>query len=401
MRIGIFTDSYYPHVSGVTTSIDMLKEGLQAMGNKVFIVTTNLDSNKFIYDKKNEIIWLPGIKTGVYKLKIAEIYSKKAMKIIKNDWHLDVIHSQSEFGIGYFSRIVAKKLNLPVIHTYHTLYDDYTHYIAHGHFDKIVKKVVFKLTTYFCDKKCDELIVPTDKIKELFNKKYKITRDMSVIPTGIDIKKFYQTTKLKKNAKELRKKYKINDDDFVIGSVGRVAAEKSFDKTIYNLVDLVKINNKIKFMLVGDGPDLDNIKQLVKKLKLEKNVILTGLVDYDLIPTYYQAFDVMVSFSKTETQGLTIIEGLAASLPVVCINDFSFRSMVQNNYNGYLFDTDDEYKKYILNLLNDKELYKIISTNAKNSVYSYSKEVFASRVLKVYYQAVDNKKYNSTAKYML
>ena len=394
MRIGIFTDSYYPHISGVSTSIDMLKEGLINMGHKVFIVAPNLDSNKFIYDKKNEIIYLPGVKTGIYKLKIAEIYSRKAMKIIENDWKLDVIHSQSEFGVGYFSRIVAKKLNLPVIHTYHTLYDDYTHYILHGHFNKTIKSLVYKITTYFCDKKCDELIVPTDKIKELFNKKYHITRKMSVIPTGIDIKKFYQTNNLKKKAKELREKYKISPTDFIIGSVGRIAPEKSFDKIIYNLKELIKLNPKIKFMLIGGGPELDNLKELVKNLKLEKNVIFTGLIDYNLIPAYYQVFDVMVSFSKTETQGLTIIEGLAASLPVVCVNDDSFQSMVQSNYNGYLFDTDQEYQKYILSLLNDKELYKMISMNAKNSVYSYSKEVFASRVLKVYYQAVDKKRNN-------
>ena len=395
MRIGIFTDSYYPHISGVSTSIKILKEGVEAMGHKVFIVAPNLDNNKFIYDKKNKIIYLPGIKTGLYKLKITEFYSQKAMKIIKNDWCLDVIHSQSEFGIGYFSRIVAKKLNLPVVHTYHTLYDDYTHYIFHGHFNKAIKRIVYKLTTYYCDKNCDELIVPTDKIKELFKNKYQITRKMSVIPTGIDIKKFYKTNTLKKKAVELRKKYNIKSDDFIIGSVGRVAAEKSFDKTLYTLVDLIKINNKIKFMLIGDGPEIDNIKNIIKKLKLEKNVILTGLIDYELIPAYYQVFNVMVSFSKTETQGLTIIEGLAASLPVVCVDDYSFRSMVQNNYNGFLFNSDDEYQKYILSLVNNKELYKTISMNAKNSVYSYSKEVFASRVLKVYHEAIEKKAHKS------
>ena len=145
-------------------------------------------------------------------------------------------------------------------------------------------------------------------------------------------------------------------------------------------------------MLVGDGPDLAKLKRFAKDLKVDKNIIFTGLIDYDLIPIYYQVFDVMVSFSKTETQGLTIIEGLASSIPVVCIDDSSFRAMVENNYNGYLFKTTDEYKKDILSLVSDKELYKTMSMNAKNSTYSYSKEVFASRVLKVYHQAIDKKK---------
>ena len=137
MRVGIFTDSYYPHISGVSTSIDMLANALKNMGHKVYIVAPNLDNNKFIYDEKKEIIWLPGIKTGLYKLKLTEIYSRKAMKIIKEQWNLDIIHSQTEFGVGYFSRIVAKRLNIPVVHTYHTLYEDYVYYITHGHFDHV------------------------------------------------------------------------------------------------------------------------------------------------------------------------------------------------------------------------------------------------------------------------
>ena len=120
MKIGIFTDAYEPHISGVTTSIKMLKTALEKMHHEVYIVTANLDNNKFIYDKKNKIIYLPGIKTGIYETKLTGIYSKKAMKIIK-EWNLDVIHSQTEFGVGYFSRIVAKKLSLPIVHTYHTL----------------------------------------------------------------------------------------------------------------------------------------------------------------------------------------------------------------------------------------------------------------------------------------
>ena len=103
----------------------------------------------------------------------------------------------------------------------------------------------------------------------------------------------------------------------------------------------------------------------------------------------------MVSFSTTETQGMTIVEALAAALPVVCIDDTSFRAVIQNDYNGYLFKNNDEFNKYVLKLMNDKELYKAISLNAKNSTYSYSKEVFASRVLQVYSKAINDKKNGS------
>lgn len=390
MKIGIFTDAYEPHISGVTTSIKMLKTALEKMHHEVYIVTANLDNNKFIYDKKNKIIYLPGIKTGIYGTKLTGIYSKKAMKIIK-EWNLDVIHSQTEFGVGYFSRIVAKKLSLPIVHTYHTLYEDYVHYVTHGHFDNFAKKLAIKITKYYCEKRCDELIVPTDKIKDLFINKYNIIKQVNVIPTGIDIDKFKITPSMKKNIQTIKNKYKIKDTDFIIGSVGRIAPEKSFDKLLYNIKDMIKVNTNIKVLLVGGGPDLDNLKELTKKLNLENYVIFTDKVNYDLVPTYFNIFNVVVSFSKTETQGLTIIEGLAASKPTLCIEDDSFRSMIEPNYNGYLFKNDTEFKDYIFKLMNDKKLYKDMATNARNSTYKYSKEVFAADILKVYHKAIENK----------
>lgn len=390
MKIGIFTDAYEPHISGVTTSIKMLKTALEKMHHEVYIVTANLDNNKFIYDEKNKIIYLPGIKTGIYETKLTGIYSKKAMKIIK-EWNLDVIHSQTEFGVGYFSRIVAKKLNLPIVHTYHTLYEDYVHYVTHGHFNNFAKKLAIKITKYYCEKRCDELIVPTDKIKDLFINKYNIIKHVNVIPTGIDIDKFKITPSMKKNIQIIKNKYKIKETDFIIGSVGRIAPEKSFDKLLYNIKDMIKVNTNIKVLLVGGGPDLDNLKELTKKLNLENYVIFTDKIDYDLVPTYFNIFNVVVSFSKTETQGLTIIEGLAASKPTLCIEDDSFKAMIEPNYNGFLFKDNTEFKDYIFKLMNDQKLYKDMSTNARNSTYKYSKEVFAADILKVYHKAIEKK----------
>jgi 1,2-diacylglycerol 3-alpha-glucosyltransferase len=389
MKVGIFVDTHEPHVSGITTSVNMLKNALESMHHTVYIVTANLSKMQFKYDEKNKIIYLPGIKTGIYETRLTEIYSTKAMKIIK-DWNLDVIHSQTEFGVGLFSRKVSKKLNIPVVHTYHTLYEDYVHYVTHGHFNNLAKKLAIKLTKYFCDKNCDELIVPTDKIKDLFIKKYGINRDINVIPTGIDTKKFKPTLQMKKNALTIRHKYNIKDDEFVIGAIGRIAEEKSFDKLIINYKELLELNNNIRLMLVGDGPYLNNLKTLVKENNLDNKVIFTNLIDYKEIPVFYTAIDAVVSYSKTETQGLTIIEGLANGKPTVCINDKSFTSMIENNYNGFLFNSHTEFNESILKLMNNKELYKEMSLNAINSVYKYSKEVFASDILKVYFKAIKN-----------
>ena len=181
MRIGLFTEVYEPFISGVAVSVKTLKLTLEQMKHEVYIVTPNLENNKLKYDKQNKILYLPGIKTGICNTKLTPIYSKKAFKIIKS-WNLDIIHSQTEFGVGAFSKIVSKKLNIPTVHTYHTLYEDYVHYILNGHFSKIMKKLAIKLSKYYAIKS-NELIVPTLKIKDLFINKYNVVREINVIPT--------------------------------------------------------------------------------------------------------------------------------------------------------------------------------------------------------------------------
>lgn len=389
MKIGIFSETYEPFVSGVTTSIKMLKEALENMGHDVFIVTVNLKKYRFHYDKKNKIIYIPGMKTKIYDARLTGIYSRRAFKIIKS-WHLDIIHSQTEFGIGVFSRIVSKKLNIPVIHTYHTLYEDYVYYVTHNHFNNFGKKVVKKFTKYFCEKKCDGLIVPTDKIKDLFINKYHIKKEINVIPTGIDTEKFKLTPKIKKEIEKLKKEYHLKKDDFIIGSVGRIATEKSFDSLIESSKELIKENKKIKIIIVGDGPELEHLKELSKNLKIDKNVIFTGKVKYDLIPSFYNLFDIVVSFSTTETQGLTIIEALASGKPVLCINDESFQKMITSSYNGYLFKDRKEYQKLVKKIMESSTLYHYLSNNAYQSVKEYSKETFGKRVLEVYKKAIRN-----------
>ncbi len=390
MKIGLFTEVYPPYVSGVSTSVKMLKEALENMHHTVYVVTANLENNKFKYDEKERVLYLPGIKTGIYETKLTTIYSNKALKIIKN-WHLDVIHSQTEFGVGAFSRIVAKKFNIPVVHTYHTLYEDYVYYVTHGHFDKLGKKLAIKLTKFYCDKKCDELIVPTQKIALLLNS-YGIKKNIHIIPTGIDTQRFNLTQDLEKRINKLKTKYKIKKDDFIIGTVGRVAIEKSFGKELKDFQKLLEIAPKVKLMIIGDGPELNNLKQLAKDLDIADKVIFTGKVPYEKMPEHYHLFNVMTSFSITETQGLTIIEGLAASIPIVCINDKSFQEMIENDYNGLFFNNTEEFIKAILELMNKTPKYNEMVINAKNSIYKYSKEVFASEVLKVYHKAIETKK---------
>ncbi|MBQ9011310.1 MAG: glycosyltransferase, partial [Bacilli bacterium] len=140
MRIGIFTETYTPYISGLVTSVVMLKKSLEKMGHNVYVVTANLESYHYEYDEDEKVLKIPGIPTGIYDSRLTAIYPMKAINKIKS-WDLDVIHSQTEFAIGTFARILGKQFNIPVVHTYHTMYEDYVHYITRGHFNKSSKKL--------------------------------------------------------------------------------------------------------------------------------------------------------------------------------------------------------------------------------------------------------------------
>ncbi len=170
MRVGIFTDTYPPFINGVSTSISMLEAGLRALGHEVYIVTVNPDNMSYKYEDDDRIVRIPGIPIGIYDYRLTGIYPIKTINKIKS-WKLDVIHSHTEFGIGTFARIVAKQFDIPLVHTYHTMYEDYVHYITHGYFDKSSKKIVEYLTKFYCDKTARELIVPSKKTYNLFKEK--------------------------------------------------------------------------------------------------------------------------------------------------------------------------------------------------------------------------------------
>ena len=222
MRIGIFTDTYAPHINGVATSILMLENALRKQGHSVFIVTVNPDELSYDFENSDRIIRIPGIPTGIYDYRLSGIYPVKAVNKIK-EWNLDIIHSHTEFGIGTFARIMAKQLDIPLVHTYHTMYEDYVHYITKGLFDTPSKKIVEYITKFYCDKTAKELIVPTKKTYDLFKEKYKFDRNVHIIPTGIEVEQFYKENSDKHNQKVIKLKYKLNDDEFIIIFVGRIA----------------------------------------------------------------------------------------------------------------------------------------------------------------------------------
>ena len=391
MRIGLFSDTYPPYINGVSTSVCMLKHALEKKGHQVFVVTVNNDSLKYKFEEGDTVIRIPGIPIGIYDYRLTGVYPLRAINIIKK-WNLDVIHSHTEFGVGTFARIISKQFNIPLVHTYHTMYEDYVHYITHGYFDKASKKIAEYLTLFYCDKTANELIVPTKKTYDLFKEKYEVDRNVHIVPTGIEIERFYKENVDSKKVTKLKKELLLLKDDFAIVFVGRIAQEKNVEFLIEGHKELVKKHDNIKLIIIGEGPDIDDYKKLVKKYKLTDNVIFTGKVPWEEVPCYYQLADVFATASTTETQGLTVIEAMAGGVAPLCIDDESFRNVVVHDLNGRIFKNKKEYIKNVLELYDDNTKLDNLSKQARLNAERHSSKYYAEGVLDVYEHAIGGKK---------
>ncbi len=390
MRIGIFTETYTPYISGLVTSEVMLKHALEKQGHDVYVVTANLETFKYEYDEQEKVLKIPGLPTGIYDSRLTSVYPIRAVNKIKS-WNLDVIHSQTEFAIGTFARIFAKQYNIPLVHTYHTLYEDYVHYITKGYFNRSSKKIVEYLSKFYCETTATELIVPTNKIYKLFREKYNFEKNIHIIPTGIEVERFYKENLDEKEIANLKRVLQLNNKDFVILFVGRLAEEKNVKFLIHSQKELLKKHKNIKLIIVGDGPDKEEYEKYSNELGISDNVIFTGKVAWKDMPYYYQISDIFATASKTETQGLTVIEAMASNTIPVCMRDEAFQSMVTEDLNGLFFETEEEYQEKILFLYENKNELKKFDKQARIQAEHYSAKSYADRVLEVYQRAIKEK----------
>jgi len=394
MRIGIFTDTYPPYINGVSTSVYMLKKALERKGHQVFVVTINNENLHYKFDEDNTVIRIPGLPIGIYDYRVSEIYPIKAVNIIRK-WKLDVIHSHTEFSVGTFARILSRQFNIPLVHTYHTMYEDYTHYITRGYFEKSSKKIVEYLTLFYCDKTANELIVPTKKTYDLFKEKYEVDKNIYIIPTGIEIERFYVENVDSKKVEEIKKKLGLKKKSFNVVFVGRLAKEKNVDLLLSAHKNIIDKNKDINLIIIGDGPDMEEYKETSKKLGIDSNVIFVGKVPWEEIPAYYRIADVFATASTTETQGLTVIEAMAASVAPICIDDESFRNTVIDGLNGRIFNTQEEYENIVLELSKDEKTLQVLQKQARLNAEVHSSKYYGESVLDVYKHAIENKNHDN------
>lgn len=388
MRIGLFSDTYTPDINGVVSSIVTLQKELEKNGHEVFIITNH--KALITTQRDGNVLRLPGLELKwLYGYKLSTPYHFSARDEIKK-MNLDVIHVHTEFGVGMFGRIVGRYLNIPVVSTYHTMYEDYTHYINRFEIEE-VEVLGRKVVTTFSRKlsaHVQALIAPSVKTKEtLIN--YGVKTPIYVIPTGLDLDKFDPSNIDQEKVEQCRQACGIQKEDRMILYVGRIAKEKSIEVQIegFRYID----DPHIKLLIVGSGPQLDELKQLAKNYGIEQKVIFTGAVPREEVPTYYALGDAFVSASLTETQGMTYIEAMASHLPVFARPDDVLRDLIIDEVNGYLFQTPKEFAQKVVDYFNlSNEEQTQMRAQARQAVVPYDGNMFYSKVMSVYYQAIDD-----------
>jgi len=383
MKILFLSDVYFPRVNGVSTSIKIFIEDLQKLDHEVHLICpaynekstkskniTTIKSKPIFFDPEDHLMsW------------------KELNK--QTDWikkqKFDLIHIQTPFIAHYYGKKIAKILDIPIIETYHTSFEDYLHLYLPILPERFARWLSRNIAKYLCNH-CDGIISPSEQLKDVLEG-YDVNKPIKVVPTGLSENSFRKTNKY-----TFRKLYNISPNDKLLLFVGRVAHEKNIDFLLYAFKNILKQNRTVKFLITGEGPAFSHIQKLIKKLNIEKSVILTGYLEAENeLLNCYASSDLFIFSSKTETQGLVLIEAMAQGLPVIALAENGTKSILENNP-GAIIGKDDpiQFAQACCKLTKNRKKMSEMAIQGKKE----AKEKWSSRAqtekLIGFYEAVEN-----------
>lgn len=384
MRIAIFTEYYYPFISGVVTHIETLKQGLEKAGHAVLIVT--LDPNSPDYYQKDGVLYCPAIPLRkVYGYGIANPLNLRRLAYVKQ-FNPDIIHLQTEFTMGLFAVFCAKQLKKPVVYTLHTMYDDYLFYVVPEGL-QAVSKPVFRSYIRRIARQADEIIGPSVKVAE-YLQLCGVRRHVNIVPNAVDISEFLAKNIQPDAVEKAKKEMGIAPEDICLIFVGRLGGEKSIDVLIKYFAKGYKGQNSFKLFLVGDGPEREALQALITSLGVEKQVHLLGRVEHAELPPYLQACNLFATASLTEMNSISLLEATASGLYALHRLDIYNRDQIRTGVNGEVFTNAKEFKEIL-------DRYVALSpaqrAQRRESVSAYAQrygpDEFSQLVLNVYNRA--------------
>ncbi|WP_390410390.1 glycosyltransferase family 4 protein [Lacticaseibacillus jixiensis] len=376
MNIGIFTDTYFPQVSGVSTSIKTLKDDLERKGHTVYIFTTSdphvpdsaVEPNLFRFTS------VPFVSFTDRRIAVRGLFHAYA---VAKELKLDIVHTQTEFSMGYIGKFVARQLKIPTVHTYHTMYEDYLHYVMNGHLlrpyhvRQFMRAYLYHVAGVIC---------PSERTAESLNG-YGIKTPKAIIPTGVDLTQFQAAKR-----PHLREELGLADVPVLL-SLSRVAYEKRIDRVIAVMPQILAAQPNAVLLVVGDGPAKADLETQAQALGLGQHVRFIGEVDHSAVPDYYRCADVFVSASDSESQGLTYIEAMAAGCKVVALAAEYTNNLLDDPAIGTTFTTDAQMGAQVLRYLAHPQAFDDPAP-LNEKLTAISADTFGDAVLAFYEQAI-------------
>ena len=382
MRILMISDVYFPRINGVSTSIKTFREELTELGHEITLIAPGypnhtetdpavirIDSRYLFFDPEDRLMKRKLISSLKYELK------NKAF---------DILHIQTPFMAHYAGIELSKTLNIPRVVTYHTHFEEYlTHY-----FPFVPKLLVRSAARWFNRHQCndvDSVIVPSTAMLDIL-KDYEIHKPIEIIATGID-ERFFKPG----NGKQFREKYNIEENRQVLVHIGRLAHEKNIDFLLNMMVALKKANPEVLLVIAGEGPAKDHLVKLSKSLGIENNVTFVGYLDRETtLLDCYCAGDIFIFASKTETQGLVLLEAMAQKIPVVSLAILGTKDILDTG-KGVVVPEEDihDFAIKVDQLLKSPEQRAKLSAEAYDYARTWSSRAFAEKKQNFYEKAIE------------
>ena len=380
MRIAMFTNNYKPYIGGVPISIERLAEALRAQGHMVWVFAPSYKEQ----EEEPYVIRYPSLPLSVVGAPVPNVLTKLFAQKIE-ELRIDVIHVHHPALVGNVALALKRRLNIPVVFTYHTRYEEYLHYIKGLKQIEAHTGIMEKYLRYFCTR-CDLLAAPTPGLRDYLQKK-EFGTPIAVLPTGIPAESFLPD---KGRAEHIRKAY-LSAADHMFCTVSRLAKEKNIYFQLEGLACLKRLLQKkgktFKHLMIGDGPERRSFQKRVQELGLENEIVFVGNVSNTEIKNYQAACDLFLFTSKSETQGIVLLEAMAAENPVIAVDASGVCDVVCNGKNGYRTPEDAYvWARKIADTIGDETALAALGEGARRTAESYSQEQIALRAAQCYEQ---------------